>query len=97
MKLWSITDRKYCSRDNISYLDKQHGSLFWRGVLLAAQAIKFGHRWVPGNGEKVHFWEDNWFRTAPLAVQFWKLYSICNEKPKTIVKICMNGKLRFNF
>jgi hypothetical protein len=70
-KLWrGIVDRKYCSRDNIFNFDKNQASPFWKGVLLAAQAVKFGYRWVIGNDEKVHFWKDNWFGTAPLAVQF---------------------------
>jgi hypothetical protein len=44
-KLWrGIVDRKYCSRDNIFNFDKNQASPFWKGVLLAAQAVKFGYR-----------------------------------------------------
>jgi hypothetical protein len=70
-KLWrNIVDRKYCSRDNIFYTDKTHDSPFWKGVILAAQAMKFGYRWVPRNGRMIHFWKDIWFGTTPLVVQF---------------------------
>lgn len=33
-----------------------------------------------GNGTKIQFWEDKWFGSSPLAVQFWEIYVICNEK-----------------
>jgi hypothetical protein len=69
--MWrNIIDRKYCSRDNIFHSDRNQASPFWMGVLLAAQAVRFGYRWVLGNGEKVHFLEDNWFGTALLVVHF---------------------------
>jgi hypothetical protein len=30
-------------------------------------------------------------------VQFWELYSICNEKVKTIVEVWVQGELRVSF
>jgi hypothetical protein len=48
--------------------DGRQASPFWKGVMLAAQAVKHGYRWVVGDGRKIHFWEDTWFGTAPLAV-----------------------------
>jgi hypothetical protein len=53
--------------------------------MLAAQALKFGYRWKVGNGKQIQFLEDTWFGTAPLAVQFWELYCICNEKSKKML------------
>jgi hypothetical protein len=44
-------DRKYCRNMNILHTDKSHASPFWKGVILAAQALKFGYRWVVGNGK----------------------------------------------
>jgi hypothetical protein len=35
-----------------------HASPFWKGVILAAQIVKFGYRWITSNGEKNRFWED---------------------------------------
>jgi hypothetical protein len=55
--------------------------------MLVAQAVKFGYRWLPGDGRKIRFWEVIWFGYAPLVVQFWELYCICNEKVKTIAEI----------
>jgi hypothetical protein len=66
-------------------------------VILATQALKFGYRWVPRNGRKIHFWEDTWFSTTPLAVQFWDLFYICNEKTKTITEILVDGEVRLTF
>jgi hypothetical protein len=97
-KLWrGIVHRKYCSKDNIFYTDKAHSSPFWKGMILAAQAAKFGCRWVPGNGRKIHFLENIWFGTTPLVVQFWDLYCIHNEKTKTISEIMVDGEVRLTF
>jgi hypothetical protein len=56
-----------------------------------------GYRWLPGNGKTVKFWNDIWFGTAPLAVQFWELYCICNEKAKTIAEVWVEKELRLPF
>jgi hypothetical protein len=55
-KLWrGIVERKYCESNNIFYVDKNRASPSWKGVMLAAQAIKFGYRWVVGNGRTILF------------------------------------------
>jgi hypothetical protein len=56
-----------------------------------------GYRWVVGNGTKVRFWEDTWFGSAPLVVQFWDLYCVCNEKTKTDAEVWVQGELRLSF
>jgi hypothetical protein len=66
-------------------------------VFLVAHALKFGYRWVLGDGCKVKFWEDTWFGSAPLAMQIWDMYKICNEKTKTVSKVWVNGELRLTF
>jgi hypothetical protein len=97
-KLWrSIVGRKYCREDNIFYSESRHASPFWKGVMMAAKAVKLGYRWIPGNGKRIHFWEDTWFGSAPLAVQFWELYSICNEKTKTLAEVWVDKELRVTF
>jgi hypothetical protein len=67
-KLWrEIIARKYVrNATNIS-----QPSTFWKGILWAAKALKFGYRWAVGDGTKIRIWEDIWFGTAPLATQFW--------------------------
>jgi hypothetical protein len=52
----------------------------WRRIVIVSIAVgvaffmqirmELGYRWSVGNGRKVLFWEDTWFGTAPLAVQF---------------------------
>jgi hypothetical protein len=87
-RLWrTIIDRKYCSQGSVFYSNRSCASRFWKGVILAAQAVKFGYRWLPEDGRKIRFWEVIWFGHAPLAVQLWELYCICNEKVKTIAEI----------
>jgi hypothetical protein len=63
-------------------------------VILAAQAVKHGYRWVVGDGTKVRFWEDTWFGSSPLAVQFWELYCVRNEKTRTMAEVWVEGELR---
>jgi hypothetical protein len=43
------------------------------------------------------FWEDIWLRTAPLAIQFWDLYYICNQKTKTLAEVWVDRELRLSF
>ena len=72
-------------------------STFWKGVLWAAQALKFGYRWKVGDGRKIRFWEDTWFGTAPLAVQFWDLFSICNQIGVTLASVWDGAEIKLNF
>jgi hypothetical protein len=66
-------------------------------VILASKTVKMGYRWLPRNGKSVKFWEDTWFGTAPLAIQFWDLYCMCNENVKTIAEVWVNKELRLSF
>jgi hypothetical protein len=50
----------------------------------AAKAAQMGLRWKVGDGKKIKFWEDNWLGSSSLAIQFWELYTIVNEKTGTI-------------
>ena len=72
-------------------------STFWKGVLWAAQALKFGYRWKVGDGRKIRFWEDTWFGTAPLTVQFWDLFSICNQTGVTLASVWDGAEIKLNF
>jgi hypothetical protein len=45
----------------------------------AAQAARMSYRWQIGNGKQVSFWEDQWFGTCSLAIQFWRVYVLVNE------------------
>jgi hypothetical protein len=97
-KLWKkLVEKKYCNHENIFYADNGHASPFWKGVILAAQAVKLGYRWLPGNGRTVKFWEDTWFGTTPLAMQFCDLYCICNEKTKTVAEVWVDNDIRLSF
>jgi mannosylglycoprotein endo-beta-mannosidase len=63
----------------------------------AAASVKFGYRWKVGDGTKVRFWEDTWFGTSPLAVQFFDLFVICNEQNKTISQVWDGSTLMLSF
>jgi len=41
-----------------------------------------GYAWNVGDGNKVRFWEDMWFGNSSLAIQFWPVYVLVNEKGK---------------
>jgi hypothetical protein len=80
-KLWrAIIDAKYNPKSpNIFCCNDRIGSPFWKGVLWATKAAKMGYRWKIGDGRKVRFWEDQWFGSCSLAIQFWEVFSIVNE------------------
>ena len=63
----------------------------------AARAVKFGYRWVVGDGVKIRFWEDTWFGSSPLSVQFWGLYTVCNENLATIQQVWDGVNLKLTF
>jgi hypothetical protein len=60
-------------------------------------ATKLGYKWKIGNGRKIRFWEDNWLRSSNLAIQYWELYVIVDEKTCTIADLwdCRNLKCTF--
>jgi hypothetical protein len=74
--LWrKIIYSKYNTRDpNILGFHDAHPSTFWKGVMGAAEAVRFGYKWKIGNGRSVRFWEDIWFGNSNLATQFWDIY-----------------------
>jgi hypothetical protein len=50
-----------------------------------------------GEWGKNHFWEDQWFGSCSLAIQFWNLYSIVNEHGKTLKEAWDGDSLKFTF
>jgi hypothetical protein len=56
-----------------------------------------GFRWKIGDGKKVKFWEDNWLVTSSLAIQFWDLYVIVNEKTGTVADLWDGQNVRCTF
>jgi hypothetical protein len=48
-----------------------------------------------GDGKKVRFWKDQWFRNASLAIQYWPLYVIVNEQGKTVAEAWDGETLKF--
>ena len=56
-KLWKqIVDKKYIHNfPNIFASKPQNPSRFWQGVMWAAKALKFGYKWVVGDGQKIRF------------------------------------------
>ena len=88
-KLWkTLVDAKYVnSYPNIFCCQPPSPSHFWKGLMWALKAVKFGYRWVVGDGSKIRFWEDLWFGSSPLCVQFWEIYCLCNEQLATLNQV----------
>jgi hypothetical protein len=56
-----------------------------------------GYRWKIGNGRRIRSWEDNWLGSSSLAIQFWPLYRILNEKNKSIAELWDGQELKCTF
>jgi len=56
-----------------------------------------GFRWQIGNGKLVKFWKDNWLGNSSLAIQYWKLYQIVNEKAGTVFDLWDRENLKCTF
>jgi hypothetical protein len=98
-RLWkNVIDAKYntCSPNIFCSWDRG-SSPFWKGVLWAIQAAKMGYKWEVGDRRKVRFWEDQWFGSCSLAIQYWKIYSIINEQGCSIKEAWGGMALRFTF
>jgi hypothetical protein len=85
-KLWrDVVDHQYnkCLH-NLFCCNIRNSSPFWKGVIWAAKAVKMGYKWMVGKDDKIRFWEDQWFRTWSLSIQYWGIYSMINEQGATI-------------
>jgi hypothetical protein len=98
-KLWKqIIDEKYkTTKPNFLDTPTEGGSHFLKGVMWAAKVANLGIRWKIGDGKKVKFWEDNWLGTSSLAIQFWNLYAILNEKNKHVADLWDGSSLKCTF
>jgi hypothetical protein len=85
-KMWKdIIDHTYApNSSNLFCCDGRGSSPFWKGILWAAKATKMGYRWQVGDGKS---WEDYWFGSCSLAIQYWSLYSIVNDHGKAICEV----------
>ena len=97
--MWrKIIDHKYkTDAPNLFCCPDKGVSPFWKGVLWAMQAAQMGYAWNVGDGNKVRFWKDRWFGNSSLAIQFWHVYVIVNEKGKTIKYAWDGSVLKFSF
>jgi hypothetical protein len=55
------------------------------------------YKWKIGNEKKVRFWEDLWFGSCSLAIQYWDIYSIVNEHGCSVSEAWNGQHLRFTF
>lgn len=63
----------------------------------AAQAAKMGYRWKVGNEKNIRLREDTSLGSYSLAIQFWPLYRIVNEKRRTILELWDGTNLKCSF
>jgi hypothetical protein len=98
-KLWKeIVDVKYkTDNPNLFCTSDTNSSQFFKGFMWAAKAAQMGLRWKVGDGKKIKFWEDNWLGSSSLAIQFWELYTIVNEKTGTIRELWDGQDLKCTF
>lgn len=43
------------------------------------------------------FWEDQWFGSSSLAIQYWQIYMLINEKSSSIAEAWDGVNLKFTF
>jgi hypothetical protein len=63
----------------------------------AAGAVRFGYKWLVGDGKSIKFWEDTWNCNAPLAVIYWDIYMIVNQQAQTIYELWDGQQLKCTF
>ena len=60
-------------------------------------AAKTFYNWKLGDGELISFWHDTWVGDCSLKVQFWDLFSICNQANCTISQVWDGTNLKLWF
>jgi hypothetical protein len=63
----------------------------------AAKTAKMGYQWKVGDGRNIKFWEDYWFGSWSLAIQYWEVYFLANEQNKTIADLWDGVSLKVTF
>jgi hypothetical protein len=63
----------------------------------AAKAAKVGYQWKVGDGRNIKFWEDHWFGSCSLAIQYLEAYFLVNEQNKTIADLWDGSSLKVTF
>jgi hypothetical protein len=66
-------------------------------VLWAAKPAKMGYQWKVGDGRNIKFWEDRWFGSCSLAIQYLEVYFLVNEQNKTIADLWDGSSLKMTF
>jgi hypothetical protein len=97
--LWKkVVDAKYNTKSPniLCYYDTQP-SVFLKGVMWAAGAVKFGYKWLVGDGKAIKFLEDTWYGNAPLAVIYWDIYMIVSQQAHTVYELCDGFQLKYTF
>jgi hypothetical protein len=99
ISIWiKIVDYKYkTKKPNIFCCPDVGSSSFWKGVMWAMQDAHMGIRWLVGNGERIRFWEDQWFGNTSLAIIFWPLYVINEQHGKSIKEVWDGEELKLSF
>lgn len=66
--IWmELVNQKYLKGQNIlQYSAKPGDSPMWKGIVRCAHKLKSSFRWRVGNGEKINFWFDIWFKDRAL-------------------------------
>jgi hypothetical protein len=62
-----------------------------------ARAVRFGYKWLVGDGKSIKFWEDSWYGNAPLAVIYWNVYMLVNKQTQTISELWDGQQLKCTF
>ena len=82
---------------NILCIQDKDATTFWKGLVWPSRAVKFGYKWALRDGNKIIFWEDCWFGSSPLSIQFWDLYVFCREQGQTIRQVGDGVTLKLTF
>jgi hypothetical protein len=68
--LLALNKRPVPPPPNVFCYHDRSASPFWKKFMWVAQAAKMGYKWHVGDGKSVRFWEDQWFGSYSLAIQY---------------------------
>lgn len=82
---------------NVLWARSNVESPFWKGFTWAISAAKVFYKWKFGNGRNISFWHDVWLGECSLKVQFWRLFSICNQQECYVAQVWDGEELKLSF
>jgi hypothetical protein len=89
-------EKKYMG-DKGYFMSECKGSQFWTSLHKIKHWLKMATSYEIGDGRKVLFWHDVWFRNCPMKIMFPALFECCEQQDTSVSEALRDGGLNISF